>query len=107
MNSWVRLTASRGGKWRTHRNCTPLGETLEGTGGADTLYGGDGKDRLIGKGGSDWLDGGAGKDRMEGGAGNDTYIVDRSNDQSARRPATAPIWSAATPTSSCRPMSRT
>lgn len=66
-----------------------IGQTLDGSAGADTLSGAagddvisafDGRDRLYGASGADRLDGGSGIDSMYGGAGDDIYYVDHGSD---------------------------
>lgn len=59
---------------------TGVGETLNGTSGADQIFGLGGDDTLNGGGGSDQLDGGIGADTMNGGTGNDIYFVDDVGD---------------------------
>lgn len=60
---------------------TEIGQTIQGSGGADTLlgrggddqlYGGNGSDNLIGGDGNDLLEGGNGSDRLRGSDGDDT-----------------------------------
>ncbi|CAN5472179.1 hypothetical protein BH11PSE11_BH11PSE11_04940 [soil metagenome] len=49
----------------------PIGDTINGTGGADTLVSGAG---------NDIVDGGAGADSMSGSAGDNTFMVDSTGD---------------------------
>ena len=50
---------------------TPMGDTLQGTAGAEFIAGGDGNDTLSGEGGDDNLAGELGDDRLFGNQGND------------------------------------
>jgi Ca2+-binding RTX toxin-like protein len=59
---------------------TPLGQTIDGSGGNDRICGGAGNDRLIGGNGNDKLFGDDGGDQLEGGPGFDAMNGGRQRD---------------------------